>query len=216
MPVPFKAIFWDNDGVLVDTEHLYYEATRTMLARVGVPLSEADYVELFLRRSSGAWHLAHERGLSVAETDALRSERDVLYEQLIEREPTLIAGVEPALARLAAHFRMAIVTSSQARHFACIHRSTGILPRFEFVLTRCDYSQSKPHPEPYLLALSRSGLSASECLVIEDSERGLTAAKAAGLTCWVVPSRLSRACTFAAADRVLVSVEQVSEALLTP
>src|SRR5688572_1775429 len=43
----FKAIFWDNDGVLVDTEHLYFEATRTVLARVGVSLTHADYVELF-------------------------------------------------------------------------------------------------------------------------------------------------------------------------
>jgi HAD superfamily hydrolase (TIGR01509 family) len=213
-PGQFKAIFWDNDGVLVDTEHLYFEATKSVLERVGVSLSEADYVELFLRRSSGAWHLAHERGIPETQTAALRSERDALYEQLIGREPRLIGGVKHALERLRARYRMAIVTSSQARHFDCIHQSTGILPWFEFVLTRSDYVESKPDPEPYLLALTRVGLLPHECLVIEDSERGLTAAKAAGLSCWIVPSRLSQSCAFAGADRVLASVEEVALALL--
>jgi HAD superfamily hydrolase (TIGR01509 family) len=214
MSEQFKAIFWDNDGVLVDTEHLYFEATRTMLERVGVALSEDDYLELFLRRSSGAWHLAHQRGVSEAETAALRAERDVLYAQLIEQAPTLISGVERVLEQLAPHYRMAIVTSSQPGHFACIHRSTGILHRFEFVLTRADYAESKPDPEPYLRALERIGLAPGECLVIEDSERGLSAAKAAGLSCWVVPSRLSRASTFPAADRVLGSLDEVAALLL--
>ena len=209
-----RAIFWDNDGVLVDTEHLYFEATRSVLARVGVDLDEAQYVELFLRRSSGAWHLAHERGIPEAHTAALRAERDLLYAQLIEQEPRLIAGVDTVLEQLAAHYRMAIVTSSQASHFACIHRSTGILRWFEFVLTRSDYIESKPDPEPYLCALARSGLEPSECLVIEDSERGLRAAKAAGLTCWVVPSRLSRVCAFQGADRVLASVQEAAALLL--
>jgi HAD superfamily hydrolase (TIGR01509 family) len=214
MAIEVKALFWDNDGVLVDTEHLYFEATRAVLRQVGVELDEPTYVELLLRQSRGAWHLAEERGVASAAIARLREERDALYERLIAEEPRLIPGVEAALARLATRFRMAIVTSSKTRHFACIHRSTGILPWFEFVLTREDYAESKPDPEPYLLALARSGLRADECLVIEDSERGLVAAKAAGLRCWVVPSRLSRACSFAGADRVLESVEQVADALL--
>src|SRR4051812_36136522 len=97
----FKAILWDNDGVLVDTERLYFQATREQLKRVGVTLSEADYVEYFLRKACGAWHLAHERGVSVAETDALRAQRDLRYIELIEGGPTLLPGVERVLAALA-------------------------------------------------------------------------------------------------------------------
>jgi HAD superfamily hydrolase (TIGR01509 family) len=205
----FEAILWDNDGVLVDTERLYFQATREQLARVGVALSEADYVEYFLRQSCGAWHLAQALGVSVAETDALRAARDVRYIELIESAPTLLPGVARALAALSGRFRMAIVTSSQPAPFAAIHAETGILGHFEFALTRVDYAESKPHPEPYLRALERLALPPSACLVIEDSERGLAAAKAAGLTCWIVPSHLSQGCRFEGADRVLADLDAV-------
>lgn len=58
-----KAIFWDNDGVLVDSEYMSYRATRDALARVGVVLTEEMYVQFFLKQSCGAWHLAAERGI---------------------------------------------------------------------------------------------------------------------------------------------------------
>lgn len=108
---------------------------------------------------------------------------------------------------------MAIVTSSQREPFDCIHRRGGILRHFELVLTREAYARSKPDPEPYLTALSRLGLPADECLVIEDSERGLRAAKAAGLRCWVVPSALTRGSRFEAADRVLADLNELRAAL---
>jgi HAD superfamily hydrolase (TIGR01509 family) len=210
----YKAIFWDNDGVLVDTERLYFQATREQLAEVGVTLSEADYVEYFLRQSIGAWHLAHERGVSEEQTGRLRDRRNERYLELIAQGETLLPGVKPGLSRLYGRYRMAIVTSSQPEPFALIHRSTELLSYFEFVLTRADYQESKPHPEPYLTALARTGLLAGECLVIEDSERGVKAAKAAGLACWAVPSGLSVGCAFSEADRVLPSFDEVVAELL--
>src|SRR5262245_26521525 len=128
----FKAIFWDNDGVLVDTEALYYRATREVLGRVGVALTEDDFVELFLRRSTGAWHLAEARGLSPERVAELRRERDELYGTLIDAGPIAIPGVAGAVHRLARHYRMAIVTSSEPQHFARIHRDPGFLALFEF------------------------------------------------------------------------------------
>jgi beta-phosphoglucomutase-like phosphatase (HAD superfamily) len=67
---------------------------------------------------------------------------------------------------------------------------------------------SKPHPEPYLLAVKRSGFRKEECLVIEDSERGLMAAKAAGLRCIVVPSEFTRGSSFAGAYKVLENLRE--------
>ena len=57
-----KAILWDNDGVLVDTEFLYRDATREVLATIGIELTDEQYRELFLKQNNGAWHLAAERG----------------------------------------------------------------------------------------------------------------------------------------------------------
>jgi beta-phosphoglucomutase-like phosphatase (HAD superfamily) len=53
-----KAIFWDNDGVLVDTERRYFLATQQVLATTGIPLTKEQYIELFLVQGKGAWHLA--------------------------------------------------------------------------------------------------------------------------------------------------------------
>jgi HAD superfamily hydrolase (TIGR01509 family) len=204
-----KAIFWDNDGVLVDTEHLYFEATRRVLAKAGVALTEALFHDLFLVQDRGAWHLAEAAGVAPEGLARLRAERDALYAALLDRDGLAIPGVEPALSRLRPRFRMAVVTSSHRDHFEAIHRRTGLLRFFDFALTREHYVRSKPSPEPYLAALARTGLPPAECLAIEDSERGLRAAKAAGLACWVIPTALTRRGDFRAADRVLETVEEV-------
>ena len=75
----FKAILWDNDGVLVETEHLYFQATQHVLGSVGIQLTEEQYIELFLVQGRGAWHLAEEHGIAPSDIDRLREERDALY-----------------------------------------------------------------------------------------------------------------------------------------
>jgi HAD superfamily hydrolase (TIGR01509 family) len=208
-----KAIFWDNDGVLVETEHLYFQANREALGSVGVELSEAEYLELFLRQARGAWHLAEERGLSADEIAQLREWRNARYTELIRLEPRTIPGVEEVLASLHGRFVMGVVTSSRRNHFDAIHEGTGFLKYFDFVLALGDYARSKPHPDPYLRAIELSRVPRAQCVAIEDSERGLTAALAAGLRCLVVPSPLTRQQTFAGAYRILGGVTEVPGAL---
>jgi HAD superfamily hydrolase (TIGR01509 family) len=210
----WDALLFDNDGVLVDTEGLYYRANREVLAGVGVALDEATYVELFLREGTGAWHLAEARGLSADAVTDLRATRDRRYAELLDEVPIAIPGVADLLPALAARYRLAIVTSSEPGPFARTHARTGLLPHFELVLTRVDTQRSKPDPEPYLCAVARLGLPPERCLVIEDSERGLRAAKAAGLTCWVVPSGLTAGGRFEAADAVLPDLAAVAARLL--
>src|SRR5262245_8076403 len=168
-----NAIFWDNDGVLVNTEHLYYRATREVLATVGIELTEAMYVELFLVQAKGAWHLATERGMSPEAVQELREARSMRYAALLASEPILLPGIRELIESLCGTCTMGIVTSSRPDHFAIIHERTGLLPYFDFVLTSADYAHTKPHPEPYLRAIERSGCAPENCLVIEDSERGL-------------------------------------------
>jgi HAD superfamily hydrolase (TIGR01509 family) len=211
----FDAILFDNDGVLVDTEHLYFRANQETLAGVGVQLDAAAYVELFLREGRGAWHLARARGLGPADIDALRAARDRRYSDLVERADIAIPGVAEIVPALARRYRLAIVTSSEPGPFARTHARTGLLPHFELVLAQGDYARSKPEPDPYLRAVERLGVAADRCLVIEDSERGLRAAKAAGLRCWVVPSRLTAGGRFDAADAVLENLSVAAAKLLS-
>ena len=204
-----KAIFWDNDGVLVDTERLYFLATQRVLATLGIPLTKKDYIELFLVQGKGAWHLAEERGIPAIAVEQSRNERNRLYSSLLSQQPLIIDGVREVLQALYKTYVMGIVTSSREDHFTLIHQTTNLLPYFQFVLTASDYTRSKPHPEPYLLAAERCGYRKEECLVVEDSERGLKAAMEAGIRCIVVPNEFTRGSNFGGAYAVLNNIAEL-------
>lgn len=204
-----KAIFWDNDGVLVDTERLYYIATQRVLAGVGVVLTKEQYIELLLVQGRPPWYLAEEKGFPPDGIEKLRDKRNTLYSVLLEEEDIIIGGARDALEELGKRYMMGIVTSSRPDHFAIIHRRTGFLKYFQFAITLADYSHSKPHPEPYLKAIESSGFSPEECLVIEDSERGLTAAREAGIRCIVIPNEFTRDSNFDGAYKVIKDLEEL-------
>jgi HAD superfamily hydrolase (TIGR01509 family) len=208
-----KAILWDNDGVLVDTEGLYYRATRDALAEVGVDLTPELFMEISLRRGRSAFDLAARRGLSAQRIARLRVERDRRYSEILHRGVPPVDGIESTLAELHGRVTMAVVTSAQRRHFDLIHRSSGLLRFFDFVLTREDYEHTKPHPDPYLTALARAGLPADQCVVVEDSERGCLSATAAGIRVLAVPNHMTRTNDFSSAYKVLPSVRDVASEL---
>lgn len=208
-----KYIFWDNDGVLVDTEKLYFQATKTVIEENGFVLTEELFEENLLRQSRGVWFLLEEKGYTEDEINSLRRKRNELYHDLIRNEKTLLPGIEETLEKCYKKFGMAIVTSSRKDHFQTIHESTGILKYFNFYLTREDYKNSKPDPEPYLLALKRSSVLSSEAVVVEDSERGLKSALAAGLRCIIVPNNLTKASDFSGAEAVLNNHSEIFDYL---
>ena len=210
----FQYIFWDNDGVLVDTERYYLQASREALAREGIPLNDDQFARISLKEGRSLLELASLRGLSGLMVEELRIWRNKRYAELLEQEELPLAGAREVLNKLHGSINMAIVTSSLKSHFDIIHKRSGLLHFFDFCLTRQDYSRGKPNAEPYLLALQKSGQRAQQVLVIEDSPRGLAAAKEAGLTCWVIPGQHSSAQDFQEADRVLSSINEIPGLIL--
>jgi HAD superfamily hydrolase (TIGR01509 family) len=194
---------WDNDGVLVDTECLFFESTRRTLATIGIQLSLSQFLELSMRQGRSAFDLAVERGWSKEQVTNLKVKRDLLYSEMLRKQTRVLPGVTETLKALHGRKRMAVVTSSQRQHFEVMHADIGLTKYFEFVLAREDYSKTKPNPEPYVLALKRLGMNAEKCVAVEDSERGLAAARAAGLRCLVIPNEITRSCTFSGATAIL-------------
>jgi HAD superfamily hydrolase (TIGR01509 family) len=207
-----RAVFWDNDGVLVDTEELYFEATRAVLARAGFELGVERYVDLSLRRGRSAFELV-DGALDARAIEELRAARNALYAERLAAGVPALDGVEEVLARLHGRVSMAVVTSSRPDHFELIHRGTGLRRYFDFVLTSEDYGRHKPDPEPYLAALARAGLPPDACIAIEDSERGLAAARAACLRCVVAPRGLTRGGDFAGAWAIVDDPRGIAPAL---
>ncbi len=153
-----KAILWDNDGVLVDTEELYFSATRDVLSEAGVNLTRDLFIQISLKQGRSTFDLAAEQGLSQEVTTQLRADRNRRYSNLLKGGVRILDGVEDTLRQLHGKVSMGVVTSSRREHFEIIHTTTGLLHYFDFVLTREDYRRSKPDPDPFLAAIKRNGL----------------------------------------------------------
>lgn len=208
-----KAILWDNDGVLVNTEHLFYEVNRDYFAGYGVDLTHQHFFDWFLHANHGAWHLLPDYDQS--QVPVLRAERNRRYSARLRQATGLLTGhIDVVLAQLQPLFRMAVVTSARHEDFHIIHRDTGLLPHFEFIITDEDVVNSKPAPDPYLLGLQRLGLAADEVLVVEDSPRGLLAARAAGIDCIAIRGELTAGFDFPGALAVVESNQELLEVIL--
>ena len=150
----YKAILWDNDGVLVDTERWYYEATKRVMKEEGYSLTLDVYRKTFLKSNSGAWHLLKDCNKEYIRK--LRKRRNLIYSSLLQTKDIYIQGLSEILSKLNNKYKMGIVTSSRKEHFDIIHKRSNILKYFDFVITSNDFSNSKPSPEPYLVGINNS------------------------------------------------------------
>lgn len=198
MPQRKKFILFDHDGVLVDTEHWYYRAGERALADIGFTLDRSQYLR-DMAHGMTTWAHARAAGVDDATINRQRGVRDRYYQEYLHTESIGIAGVFEALEGLSKHVRMAIVTTSKRADFELIHKERDLVRFMDFVLVREDYKLAKPHPEPYLTALQRFGAARGEALVVEDSERGLCSAVAAGIDCVVVHNDFTAAQDFSQA-----------------
>lgn len=212
-----KAIFWDNDGVLVDTERIYYQANRDIFRmEFGQELSLDKFIDISLKKGKSVFELAEYNGYSKEEMDIYHQKRNERFAELLKEKnkELLINGVKPTVKKLSKSFKMGIVTSCRKEHFSIIHQSTDLLEYFDFILANGDYERSKPNPDPYLAAIAKSGFTQDECIAVEDSERGLRAAKAAGIRCIAIPNDLTNSGNFEKAYKILEKIEDLPDILL--
>jgi HAD superfamily hydrolase (TIGR01509 family) len=206
---PIKAIFFDNDGLLVDTEGIYFRATQEVFATVGVEITKDWYVRENLGKGRRTNDLLEAQGVSKLEIERVRKQRDQLYTELLRELVRPIEGVADVLQRLHGHMALGVVTSSYRWNLDIVMDRTGFRKFFDFVITADDVTDVKPNPEPYLKAVALSGQSREFCLALEDSFKGVKAAKAAGIMCFAIPDALTREHNFSIADKVLTSIREV-------
>jgi HAD superfamily hydrolase (TIGR01509 family) len=182
-------IFWDNDGVLVDTEGLYRNAVQAAYHRFGFDFDEATYQHT---RAAGvsSWQPAIDAGATHSAISQMKEIRSWLYHQSIANarrtESLFIPGARKVLEALSKTYKMAIVTMATRREVDISHMGGGMTQCMRFVLTVEEVNEYKPHPEPYLRALQVANTAPDESLAVEDSEQGLKSALAAGIPCIVV------------------------------
>ena len=208
-----KYILWDHDGVLVDTELWYYEATCKALAELGIIVDKKVYLD-YMQYGKSLWSIAYEEGFPEKTISHQRKKRDAYYQDFLLNENIEIPGVVESLEILCNEFSMAIVTTSKRKDFELIHKDRPIVTFMDFVLTVEDYGKAKPDPEPYLTALQKYGAVPDEAIVIEDSGRGLKSAVAAGIDCIIVENAFTSTHDFSSAKMLLKSLSELIKILI--
>lgn len=208
-----KYILFDNDGVLVETEALYYEASKRALKEFfNYEISFDRYMDI-MTEGKGVWVVVP--NATNEQITKARDQRDLYYQEYIKSKNTSIAGVEDILEQLSKNYKMAIVTTSRRVDFELIHKNTNILKYMEFVLCVEDYEFSKPHPMPYLKGLEKFKSSKEETIVIEDSQRGLISAVKANIDCAIVYNEFTSSQNFSDAKYKIQSLKDLESLLKT-
>jgi len=193
-----KAVIFDFDGVIADTEPVHLGAFQKTLGGLGMKLTEEDYYanylayddKTFFRRFLRDRELLHDEGL-IAE---LIERKTAHYYDLIKGNIEILPGVREFLGRLAGRCRIAIGSGALRAEITDILEFAGIGGYFEVIVSAEDIENCKPAPDVYIMVLKRLNasspagdtISAAECLVIEDSLSGIEAALAAGMKCLAV------------------------------
>jgi HAD superfamily hydrolase (TIGR01509 family) len=167
------ALLWDFDGVLADTEPAHQASWNAVLKPYGIQFTWEQY----LKECVGIADFKLAERLNVPpEVVPLKQQH---FRDALERTPPFLPGTLDLLHELAPRFRMAVVSSSFRREIGPPIERAGLLPMFEAVICGDDVQRLKPNPDPYLLAVARLGVRSP--LVIEDSDSGVAAGRAAGL-----------------------------------
>lgn len=204
-----RAILFDFDGVIVDSESLHHRAYERVLARYGVDgIPFEVYADVFSNRGTGLAYCASR--VPGIDPVALKREKEIAFLELLEREARLLPGVENALRDLAAELPLALATGSQRRAAAHVLERFDLLRFFRAVIAREDYPLDKPAGDAFESACRALGETPEGCLAVEDSNKGLRAAVAARIACAVVPNDYTRNGDFALAAARLGSLSELT------
>ena len=212
MAYPFRAIIFDFDGLIVDTEQPIYDAYRDVFQSLGVPLMLDTWAGIIGgtgHRDALFDYLEARLGRSI-DREAVREQARAQSRRVTDNAPAQPGAPELIAEAKAAGLALAVASSSSRAWVSGHLDRLGLLPAFDVLCSRDDVERVKPHPALYLLALLRLGVEAQEAFAIEDSPNGVTAAKSAGLRCVAVPNPLTAQMPLAHADLRLPSLAGVT------
>lgn len=205
-----KALILDMDGLMVDSERLYFQAERDIAARLGRKVKDETLWKMMGRKPIESMRIfAEDLGLKEPPGDLLEARDEIMKRKLAE-DLRPMPGLEHLVGSFQGKLKLAVATGAPADFLDIVIGRLDLGGKFEVLQASDDIALGKPDPEIYLRTCARLGLPPGECAVLEDSENGVAAAKRAGCYVVAVPSEYSRTHDFALADFVAADLLQAA------
>lgn len=194
-----RAIIFDCDGVLADTERIHWQAFNEVLSQLGLHMSWSEYVERYLAYDDPSCFRAFLSDVGHPHDDSLihelvRQKRHLLSERSGSLAIVGYPGVVEFVTEASKRYHLAVASGAARNEILMVLNALGITEFFKVIVSSEDVAHGKPHPEPFIKAMERLNeqlnlnpqLKPNECLAVEDSIHGVRAAKAAKMWCLAV------------------------------
>lgn len=212
-----RAVIYDMDGVLVDSEPLWRLAERRTFAEIGIELTDSDCERTMGMRTDEVIQFWYRQSPWQGPTPAKVEERlEKRMQELIAERATAMAGVEKSISMVRKEgLALGLATSSTYVLIDAVLAKIGLADAFEVTHSAVDEELGKPDPAVFLTTARLLGVMPSECIAIEDSAAGVRSAKAAGMRVIAVPpAHLFDEPTYNVADFKLRSLEELTPDML--
>lgn len=178
-----KAVIFDMDGVLIEAKDWHYEALNKALGLFGMEISRYDHLVTYdgLPTTKKLEMLSTERGLPLELHKFINEMKQQYTLEIVYAQCKPRFYHEYALSRLKQNgYKLAVASNSIRKTVQIMMEQSSLMGYLDFYLSNQDVKLSKPDPEIYTMAIQKLALSPRECLIVEDNEKGIKAAKASG------------------------------------
>jgi beta-phosphoglucomutase family hydrolase len=205
-----KAVIFDLDGVLVDSEPFSGEASSKALREFGIELTPEERTRAFGRTDLDiASYAIKLRGLDLNPRELVKR-KDAVYSEIIKGKLRPMPHTRELIELLRSKgIPFALASSGTPGKIRATLSEIGFEDIFDTIVSGEDISRGKPHPEIFLKAAEKLGMEPGDCLVVEDAQAGIEAAKAAGMRCIALRSPSTYGQDFSKADRIIDSLEEL-------
>jgi HAD superfamily hydrolase (TIGR01509 family) len=212
-----SAVIFDMDGVIIDSEPIHMKIEQEMFRELGISLSEKEQAGFVGTTSLHMWETLVERfGLSWS-PELLRNRERAQYMRYLDQDggaSPVEGAVDLVKSLYASGYILVLASSSSQENISKVLDHFAISSYFQIKVSGTLLPQSKPHPAIFLRAAALAGVSPNTCVVIEDAENGVKAAKAAGMVCigFLNPNSGNQDLTLA--DKVIHRLDEITPSFI--
>lgn len=197
-----RALLFDMDGLMIDSERLYFDAEREIARRYGREVRDETLWKMMGRKPLESLEVyVRDTGLPITAAEAFAI-RNVIMTRKFQEDLTPLPGLDHILNTFRGRLKLAVATGAQGEFLDLVVDRLGLRAMFDLLQSSDDIRAGKPDPEIFLTACRRLNLPPAECCVLEDSGNGVLAGRRAGCRVVAVPSDYTRTHDFSPADHI--------------